>query len=94
MANNRQSETRSSRLPASGAVDAVEALGDSVEVTRRDANTLVGHLDLEHFPDHSRGQPNRASIVAVLHRIVEEVDEDLLEPGRVTHELGRGGGGG
>ena len=63
-------------VAAAGPVDPVEALEDALEVARRDADAVVGDVELDHRPslDATRDL-DRAARVGVLHRVVEQVGE-------------------
>src|SRR5205809_683412 len=79
-----EAEPGAAQVARARLVDTVEALGDPRQVGARDADARVAHAHL-HTLDGGRavarprahGHP--AALGCVLHRVVEEVDEDLRE---------------
>src|SRR6476646_9244149 len=76
--------------PDAGPVDLVEALEDPALVGFRDADPLVGDRD-DDLAVVSPG-PDRhvaAAVGAELHRVVEEVDDDLADPSLIAPDPGQ-----
>ena len=64
MADDREPEARTARLPAPSPIDAVEALEDALEVGPRDALSFVSDSDRHalatRIPTHGDEDPSRA----------------------------------
>src|SRR5207253_2246289 len=79
--------TRSAHAPRHPWVEAEELLEDALLLRRRDPQSLVRDLD-PGFWAVGDPDPHAASLGRVLDRVVDEVDENLTEPGLVTaHRL-------
>src|SRR5205085_9939825 len=81
--DDRQPEARASELPRASAVDAVEALRQSRDVLLGDADAVVTNGDLDRRRARAVDRPSddadAASLSTVLDRVVDEVDQHLLE---------------
>ena len=88
-----ESEARPTEVAAARLVDAIEALEQPRDVLSGDARPLVVHADHDLAADHVHGDDDGAPVRAVLHRVVDEVDDRLLEEGRVHGREGTVPGG-
>src|SRR5260221_3358222 len=78
-AREREPETRALVLAGAHAAKLPELLEDRVVVPRRDAHARVGHLDVEPVALRARRDSDFPAGRRELHRVRQEVDEDLLE---------------
>jgi len=80
--HNRESEARAAHVPRTGAVDAVEALEQSLQVLCRNSVAIVAHKDLVA---RSRlvSDGNSSTITTELDPVIDQVREHLLEPSRI-----------
>src|SRR5438445_436634 len=79
-----EAEPGAAQLARARLVDTVEALGDPRQVGARDADARVAHahlhtLDVGRAVERPCAHGHPAALGCVLHRVVEEVDEDLRE---------------
>ena len=76
--------------PGSGSVHLVEALEDPLSVGERDAHAVIGHPEANAALGRVPSEPDLAASMAVLHRVVGEVQEGLRQPGRIGDARIRG----
>ena len=80
----------SSRLALAGArsVDLVEALEDPLLVRLRHADAVVGDREPDPIVERLPADPHLAAGMAVLHRVVGQVEERLAEPAGIGQARG------
>ena len=74
--------------PHTRPVGLVEALEDAVTVGRRDADAMVDDGNLHGVGGMADEDPDLAPVGAELHRVVDEVDDDLAQARLVAADLG------
>jgi hypothetical protein len=83
----RRRGRRRSRLER-GIRTAIEALEDVRLLARRDANPAVGDLDHRRVAVGVNANRDVADRVGILDRVVQQVDQHLLECRRIGHDEG------
>ena len=58
---------------------AIELVEDALEIGRRDARTFIDDLDLDEFAVAARANVDPAAGGRIFGRVVEQVEQDLLE---------------
>src|ERR1700733_153858 len=91
MLGNRQPQPSAPGFPRPRLVDPVEALKDTRQVLIRDARAEVLHVELDHPFLPARPHPYAASSLAVFHRVLDQVSEDLAERIKISHDRFIGG---
>ena len=86
LAGNVEPETGAAHLPCRAAVELMEALEDLAPSFRLDARTAVGDLELRRVGARRVPQLNADGAVGrrELERVREQVQQYLLEPGRIA----------
>ena len=90
MANNRKTEARAPGLAASGLVDPIETLENSVDVTSWNSNSLIGHFDDNVIRNCFNRHINNRSGIGILDGIVDEVADCRKELSALTDDSGIG----
>jgi hypothetical protein len=88
--HDREAQARSALIPASCLVDAIEALEDAIKLVGVDSRAFVDDLDLK-LPVFAVGvYKDGLAVVAVFHRVVDEIHEALFQKGGIHRgrELG------
>ncbi len=83
LATDREAEAAPPGIAAPRRIGPEEALEHVGEVLGRDAGTAVADLELTLRLRTPNGRTNHASGTRVLHRVVEEVRNDLADPRRI-----------
>ena len=78
-----KSESCTTHVPASGFVHTVEAFKEAGHVFLLDAATMVGHADDDFRVNLSGLDLDRATFIAILDRIVKEINNGLLKERRI-----------
>jgi hypothetical protein len=96
VADDREAEARTSRELVVAVrwtrprpIDLVEPFEDPCLVSGRDACAVVGDEEPNRAREHLPADPDRASGVAVLHRVVREVEQRLSESPGISHDACR-----
>ena len=83
MFNDGQTESGAAGLAAAGTVGAVKTLEDALEVFRHDAFAGVGDRDHIFIAPSFDVNSDRTLVAVELDRVVDQVDQDLLEAVRI-----------
>ena len=79
MFHDREPESRSAQLAASGLVHPIEPFEEAGKVFRRDAGTFVSNCDLKSPLSDAGIEPDAFPRLAVGYRVIEEINHRLFK---------------